>query len=80
MLDRSFWWRVVGLPVVLEIVKLARHLAPGSRPARLELLAIDVVPAVLQCRALPDAAAALLAPPTARALRREYFRRFVPQA
>jgi hypothetical protein len=51
-----------------------------SGPARLGLLAIDVVPAVLQCRALADAAAALLAAPPARALRREYFRRFVQQA
>jgi hypothetical protein len=40
---------------------------------------VDVVSAVLKCRALPDAAATLLAVPSARALGAKYFRRIEAQ-
>ena len=51
---------------------------PG--PTRLEVLPIDVAPAVLQCRALSGAAASLLTEPAARALGGEHFWRAVSRA
>jgi hypothetical protein len=43
------------------------------------ILVVDVVSAVLKCRALADAAATLLAVPSARALGAKYFRRIEAQ-
>src|SRR4029077_17737118 len=70
--------------------RAARHrVFPGRRglrasgswaPQRLLVRAVDVVPAVLECRALSSAAATLLTEPTARALRGEHLWRAVSQA
>jgi hypothetical protein len=43
------------------------------------VLVVDVVSAVLKCRALPDAAATLLAEPPAGALGAKYLRRIEAQ-
>ena len=48
-------------------------------PAGQVILVVDVVSAVLKCRALADAAATLLAVPSARALGAKYFRRIEAQ-
>jgi hypothetical protein len=44
-------------------------------PTRLVVLVVDVVPAVLECGALPDASSPFLAEPPAGALGAKYLRR-----
>ena len=52
----------------------------GSRaPTRLVVLVVDVVSAVLECRALPDAASPFLSEPPAGALGAKYLRRIEAQ-